>query len=92
MIKSWKHKGLKQFYESSSKAGIIPEHSKRLTLLLQVLDSAEKPEMLNLPGFFFHKLLGDLKGHYSVRVTGNWRVIFKFEGKDAILVDYRDYH
>ncbi len=92
MIKSWKRKGLKQFYESSSKAGINPIHSKRLTLLLQVLDSAEKPEMLDLPGFFFHKLQGNLRGYYSVRVIGNWRIIFKFEGKDAVLVDYLDYH
>ncbi len=92
MIKTWKHKGLKEFYLTSSKAGIKPEHAKRLTIILQLLDAAEEPEALNLPGFYFHGLRRDLVGFYSVRVSGNWRVIFKFEGKDAILVDYVDYH
>lgn len=92
MIKSWKHKGLKQFYLTSAKAGIKPEHAKRLTLLLQLLDSAEEPKELNLPGFYFHALQGNLAGHYSVRVNGNWRMIFQFEGNDAVLVDYLDYH
>jgi toxin HigB-1 len=91
MIVSWKHKGLKQFYQTGSKAGIQPEHAKRLTIILQLLDAAESPELLNLPGFYFHGLRGDLKGFYSVRVNGNWRVIFQFEGKNATLVDYLDY-
>ncbi|MCW5589758.1 MAG: type II toxin-antitoxin system RelE/ParE family toxin [Legionellales bacterium] len=92
MIKSWKHKGLKQFYETSSKSGINPDHAKRLTMIIQLLDAAEEPEMMNLPGLSFHKLQGQLADFYSVKVNGNWRVIFKFEGKDAILVDYVDYH
>ena len=92
MIKSWKHKGLKKFYFEDSKAGIKPEHARRLTIILQVLDAAEKAEDLNLPGFYFHKLSGPLKEHYSVRVSGSWRVIFKFDANDAELVDYLDYH
>lgn len=92
MIKSWKHKGLKQFYITGSKAGIKPDHAKRLTVILQFLDAAEKAEELNLPGFNLHPLQGPLKGYYSVTVSGNWRVIFKFEGENAILVDYLDYH
>ncbi len=92
MITSWKHKGLKRFYENSSKAGIKPEHAKRLTMIIQLLNAAEEPEMLDLPGLFFHKLQGNLKNYYSVRVNGNWQIIFKFEGKDAMLVDYVDYH
>lgn len=92
MIKSWQHKGLKEFYFTSSKAGINPSHAKRLTIILQLLDSAEEPQSLNLPGFYFHALQGQQKGYYSVRVTANWRIIFQFDGKDAVLVDYVDYH
>lgn len=92
MIKSWNHKGLKQFYLTSNKAGIIPGHAKRLTIILQLLDAAEEPESLNLPGFYFHSLQGKWKGYYSARVSGNWRVIFQFDRKDAILVNYLDYH
>ena len=92
MIKSWKHKGLKQFYFETSKAGIKPEHARRLTIILQVLDAAETTGDLNLPGFHFHKLSGPLKEYYSVKVSGNWRIIFKFNGNDAELVDYLDYH
>jgi proteic killer suppression protein len=92
MIKSWKHKGLKQFYLTSDKTGINPSHAKRLTIILQLLDAAEEPEALNLPGFYFHQLKGNYKGYYSVRVSGNWRVIFQFYGKNAHLIDYLDYH
>ncbi|HLD73557.1 MAG TPA: type II toxin-antitoxin system RelE/ParE family toxin [Bdellovibrionota bacterium] len=92
MIASWKHKGLKQFYLTESKAGIKPEHAKRLTIILQFLDSAEKAEDLDLPGFNFHKLKGPMKEYYSVQVSGNWRVIFKFEGENPISIDYLDYH
>ncbi|MDO8954838.1 MAG: type II toxin-antitoxin system RelE/ParE family toxin [Gammaproteobacteria bacterium] len=92
MIKSWKHKGLRQFYETGSKAGINSEHVRRLTVILQLLNAAEEPDALNLPGLSFHKLTGQRKEHYSVRVNGNWRVIYKFDNKDAVLVDYLDYH
>lgn len=92
MIKSWKHKGLKEFYLTGSKAGIKPEQAKRLTIILQLLDAAEKPEDLNLPGFHLHGLYEDLAGFYSVSVNGSWRIIFQFEGTNAILVDYLNYH
>lgn len=92
MIKSWKHKGLKNFYSTGSKAGIIPEHAKRLQVILQLLDAANCPERLNLPGFGLHKLKGKLKDYFAVTVRANWRVIFQFEGEDAVLLDYLDYH
>lgn len=92
MIKTWKHKGLRKFYETNSKAGIKPEHAKRLTIVLQLLDVAEEPEDLDLPGFNFHGIEGNLQGYYSIKVNGNWRIIFQFENNDAILVDYVDYH
>ncbi len=92
MIKSWKHKGLKQFYETGSLKGIQAKHQLRLKIILQRLDAAICSEDLNLPGMRWHELKGKLKNFYSVTVNGNWRVIYKFEGKDAILVDYLDYH
>lgn len=61
-------------------------------IILQLLDASCQPEDMDLPGMRFHTLKGDLKNHYSVTVNGNWRIIFAFEGKDAILVDYLDYH
>jgi proteic killer suppression protein len=92
MIKTWKHKGLKQFFENGNIAGIQSGHIKRLKIILQRLNAAIKPDDMNTPGMKFHKLSGKLKSFYSVTVNKNWRVIFKFDGRDAILVDYRDYH
>lgn len=92
MIKSWKHKGLNKFYSSGDKSGIIAEHARRLKVILQLLDAATSPEKLNLPGFGFHKLKGNLKDFYAVTVRANWRVIFQFDDEDAVLVDYVDYH
>ena len=92
MIKSWKHKGLRIFFETGSKAGIQPKHAHILSLLLLQLASATKPEDMNTPGNYFHSLQGNLKGYFSVKVNGNWRIIFQFVGKNAVLVDYVDYH
>lgn len=92
MIKSWNHKGLKLFYETGSIKGIQAKHQTRLSIILQRLDAAIKPDDLNLPGMNFHPLKGNLKGYYSVSVSGNWRVIYKFDGEHAILLDYLDYH
>ncbi|EKD53702.1 MAG: hypothetical protein ACD_60C00160G0024 [uncultured bacterium] len=92
MIKIWRHKGLKKFYETGSKAGIQPKHTDTLAMVLFQLANAVKPEDMNTPGNCFHKLRGDLEGYYSVKVSGNWRLIFQFEGENAILVDYVDYH
>jgi len=92
MIKSWRHKGLKKFYDDGSTAKIQKKHANKLHDILQILDFATVPEQMNLPGLNFHSLAGNLKGFYSVKVSANWRVIFTFEGEDAILVDYIDYH
>ncbi len=92
MIKSWKHKGIKTFFETGNKAGIIGAHAHRLKVILQLLNAANAPQRLDLPGMRFHKLKGDLKGYFSVTVRANWRIIFKFDGEDAILVNYLDYH
>jgi len=92
VIKSFAHKGLEKFFSTGSKAGIQAQHAARLRIQLGMLDDAGAPEDMNAPGWRLHALRGDLKGHWSVTVSGNWRLTFRFEGVDAILVDYRDYH
>jgi len=92
MIRSFRHKGLERFFRAGSKAGIQPTHADRLRLQLGRLDAASVPEDMDLPGWKFHPLGRDLAGHYAVTVNKNWRLTFTFEGADAVLVDYQDYH
>jgi proteic killer suppression protein len=92
MIRSFRHKGLAAFFARGSKAGIQPKHASRLEEQLSVLNIARKPEEMNIPGWQWHPLSRELAGHWAVSVNGNWRLIFTFDGEDAILVDYRDYH
>jgi proteic killer suppression protein len=92
MIKSFRHAGLEKFFMTGSKAGIQPAHAVKLSIQLYALDAAKSPSDLNAPGWRLHPLKGDLKGHWSIRVNGNWRLTFRFQGEDAILVDYQDYH
>ena len=92
MIKSFEHKGLEAFFRTGSKAGIQPHHVNRLRLQLTMLDKASEPKDMNAPGWRLHGLSGDLAGFHSVTVNGNWRVTFRFDGVDAVLVDYQDYH
>jgi len=92
MIKTFRHKGLQAFFETGSKAGIQPHHAPRLGRQLARLDLAKSAADMNVPGWGLHTLTGDLVGHYSITVSGNWRMTFKFEGEDAVLVDYQDYH
>ena len=80
------------FYQYGYKNYIIPEHASKLERILDRLDSSICPEDMNLPGYRLHQLKGDLRDFWSVTVSGNWRVIFSFEGRHAILVDYLDYH
>lgn len=70
----------------------MPIHEKRLKIILQRLNAAIRAEDMNTPGMDFHELKGNLEGFYSVSVSGNWRVIFEFDGNDAHLLDYLDYH
>ena len=92
MIKSFKHKGLETYYFTGKKKGIRPEHAPRLSRILDRLNAASDIVDMNYPGSFLHKLTGKLKEKYSVRVSGNWRIFFKFKDGDAYIVDYDDYH
>ena len=92
MIESFAHKGLEKFFRTGSKAGIQPHHAARLRLQLGMLDQARTPQDMHAPGWDLHPLKGDLAGHWAVTVNANWRLTFRFEGQDAYLVDYMDYH
>lgn len=92
MIKSFRHKGLETFFRAGSKAGIRPDHADKLRKLLFALDLAKSAQDLNAPGWRLHQLSGREKGCWSLSVSGNWRVVFRFDGVDVELVDYFDYH
>ena len=92
MIKSFRHKGLQRFFETGSKSGIQAVHATRLRLQLAALDQAIQPEDLSASAWALHPLKGDLKGQWALTVNGNWRMVFMFNGQDAVLVDYLDYH
>ena len=92
MIKSFRHKGIEKLYKTGSKAGILAEHEKRLRLIVAHLNLATEPKEMGLPGLQLHALTGKLRGFWSVSVSGNWRVIFRFQDQDAYDVDYLDYH
>lgn len=92
MILSFKHKGLQDFFETGSTAGIQAKHAAKLQLQLHTLHRAESVEAMNVPGWNLHKLQGQLAEHWSVKVNANWRLTFKFENGDAEIVNYQDYH
>jgi len=92
MIRSFRHKGLEQFFITGSKKGILPDHADKIARILDRLDASITPADMNLPGYRLHELKGQEAGTWSVTVNANWRVTFQFEGQDAVVVDYRDYH
>ncbi len=92
MIKTFNHKGLKEFFERGSKKGIQPDHAGKLERMLDMLDAAITAKDMDLPAYKLHELKGKEKGIWPIWVNGNWRVTFKFENGDAYIVDYRDYH
>lgn len=92
MIRSFRHKGIRRYFEKSIRSGIQPHHESRLRLMLSRLDDSKVPQDMDAPGWKLHALKGSLKGHWAVWVDANWRLTFTFEGEDAVLVDYQDYH
>ncbi len=92
MIKSFRHKGLKKYFETGSKSGIQSKHAKRLRMQLVALDTASVIEDMDIPGFKLHLLKGSDKGRWSIWVNGNWRITFEFRDGHAFVLDYEDYH
>jgi proteic killer suppression protein len=92
MIKSFKHKGLKEFWETGSTKGIPAQHAKRIKRILDAVDAAAAIDEFRIPGFNLHELKGNRKGIWAITVSGNWRITFKFIKGDAYDVDLEDYH
>ena len=92
MIKSFKHKGLKRFYETGSTRGINADHEQKLSDQLDFLDAATVVADMDLPGYILHPLKGKDKGRWSIKVNGNWRLTFEFVDGNAYVLDYEDYH
>jgi proteic killer suppression protein len=92
MIKTFKHKGLRLYYETGSARGIQAKHAGRLRMQLAALDSAMEVSDLDIPGYKLHPLKGDRKGIWAISVSGNWRLTFEFRDGHVYLLDYEDYH
>ena len=92
MIISFRHKGLEVFFKTGKTKGIQAAHAPRLRRQLLALSEANNPGDMNQVGWRLHSLKVDLAGYWSVRVSGNWRLTFRFVGEDVELVDYQDYH
>ncbi len=90
VIRTFRHRGIERFFRTGSKAGIQAKHAVRLRILLTTLNLASTPLDMNRDGWNWHRLTGNLKGHWPVSVSGNWRLTFSFEGEDAVLVNYQD--
>jgi proteic killer suppression protein len=92
MIKSFRHKVLERFFRKSDPRGIQAQHAGRIGRILALLDEASSPEQLNIPGMYLHRLKGERKGEWAMTVSGYWRITFRFEGEDVIVVNLEDYH
>ena len=92
MIRTLRHRGLKRLYERGDHSKVRADQAERIALALADLDDAVKPSDLNLPGYHLHPMKGDMKGFWSISISGNWRIIFRFKEGDAYDVDLIDYH
>lgn len=92
MITQFRHRGLERYFTKGTKSGIQAKHESRLRLILARLHASTSPHDMNLPGLRLHELKGTKKGTWAVNVSGNWRITFRFDGIDAVDVNYEDYH
>lgn len=92
MIRGFRHKGLARYFERSETKGLQAAHVPRIGRILDLLDAAECPEDLEIPGLGLHPLKGNRKGYWAVSVSGNWRITFAFENGEAVDIDLEDYH
>jgi proteic killer suppression protein len=92
MILNFRHRGLRRLYGDDDRRGVHPEHVEKIRRVLARLDRAAKADDMALPGLRLHPLKGDLAGFWSVTIRANWRIIFRFEGRNVADVDLIDYH
>jgi len=92
MIKSFRHKGLERLFTKGNASGVQATYAPRISLILDAIDAAELIGDLDVPGFHLHRLKGDKRNLWSIRVSGNWRITFEFEDGDAYILNLEDYH
>jgi len=92
MIISFRHKGLKRLYDKDDRRGIQAAYTAKIERVLARLDQASTPESMNLPGYRLHALKGNLSGFWAIAISGNWRIIFRFQDAHVADVDLIDYH
>ena len=92
MIRTFQHRGLRRLFEDGDSSKLRADLRKRIADVLAHLDTALRPADVDLPGYRLHALKGDLKGYWSVSISGNWRIVFRFEEGDVFDVDLVDYH
>jgi proteic killer suppression protein len=92
VIKSFRHKGLRRFFETGSRSGVQAKHAGRLRLQLAALDTAQNVDDMDIPGYRLHRLKGRSKGRRSIWVSGNWRLTYEFRDGNVHVLDYEDYH
>ena len=92
MILRFRHKGLERLFTTGSARGLSAQHVRKLQLILAQLNVSRSPAMMDAPTFKLHPLVGDRKGQWAVWVSGNWRIVFEFDGENATNVDLIDYH
>jgi len=92
MIRRFRHRGLRRLFEDDDRRGLNAQHVERIARVLAYLDRASEPRDMDLPGWRLHPLKGELAGFWSVTVTANWRIVFRFDTGDATDDDYVDYH
>jgi toxin HigB-1 len=90
VIRTFRSKSLRTYFEAGAASGLSVQNVQRVGRMLRALDDATQPEQVNLPGYHFHALRGERR--WSIRITGNWRITFGWDGADAIDVDLEDYH
>jgi proteic killer suppression protein len=92
MIRNFKHKGLRQLFETGRRKGVPPQLARRISTLLDWLAAAAEIRDLNMPGFGLHELKGDRRGTWAIKVNKNWRITFRFVASEVYDVDLEDYH
>ena len=92
MIQNFRSRALKRFWRTGDKSGLRPDWAAKAGRILDVMDRAKLPGELDIPGYGFHPLTGNLKGRYAVKISRNWRITFGWAGDEAVDVDLEDYH
>jgi len=92
VIRKFRHKGLQRLYADDESRGVSADMLRKIRRILARLEVARNPEAMNLPGWFLHPLKGQYNGFWAVSVSGNWRIVFRFQGADVTDVDLVDYH